>query len=172
MLLKEKILFSKKECEYIIELSKNLPNTKPYTSKSDQFKVSYDAWKLILDNNSQWIFDKITQYFTYATNLKIKKELSTLYIHKYNVGQQFEKHNDTQYKTQIHNVGVCLNDDYVGGDFILYNPKEILPKRQGEIYTFPSSRFHEVEQIVKGERWSIIGFIHIENIYLSNKTLI
>jgi hypothetical protein len=172
MELKEKISFTKEECEYIIRLSEKLPLIEPYVSKSDKFKVNYTAWKLILDNNSKWIFDKVTQFFTYETNLKIKKELSTLYIHKYNVGQQFEKHNDTHYKTQIHNVGVCLNDDYEGGEFILYNPEKILPKRQGELYTFPSARFHEVKQIVNGERWSIIGFLHMENIDLSNKTLI
>ena len=37
-----------------------------------------------------------------------------IYIHKYIEGQQFSKHADTYYKTQIHNVGVCLNNDYDG----------------------------------------------------------
>lgn len=172
MELKENISFTKEECEYIIELTEKLPMIEPYISKSDKFKVSYTTWKLILDDNSRWIFDKITQFFTSKTNLKIKKELSTIYIHKYNVGQQFEKHNDTHYKTQIHNVGVCLNDDYEGGEFILYDPEEPIPKKQGNIYTFTSFRFHEVKQIVKGERWSIIGFLHMENIDFTNKTLI
>ena len=68
-------------------------------------------------------------------------------------------------------MGVCLNNDYDGGELVLYNPEEQLPKEIGNIYTFPSQRLHEVKKIIKGERWSIIGFLHFENIEL-NKTLI
>ena len=64
-----------------------------------------------------------------------------------------------------------MNDNYNGGEFVLYNPELILPKKQGSIYTFLSARMHEVKEILNGERWSIIGFLHIENIEL-NKTLI
>jgi hypothetical protein len=172
MILKEKILFSKEECDYIINLSDKLPPIEPYSSKGNAFKVNYSAWKLLLNDDTTWIFDKISLFFMNKTNLKIKKDLDILYIHKYTEGQQFEKHNDTHYKTQIHNVGVCLNDNYDGGEFILYDPEELLPKKQGEIYTFPSSQYHEVKEILKGERWSIIGFLHLENIELTNRNLI
>ncbi len=64
-----------------------------------------------------------------------------------------------------------MNDNYNGGDFVLYNPELILPKKQGEIYTFPSVRFHEVKEILKGERWSIIGFLHIDNLDYPKKSL-
>jgi predicted 2-oxoglutarate/Fe(II)-dependent dioxygenase YbiX len=69
-------------------------------------------------------------------------------------------------------VGVCLNNDYDGGEFVLYNPEEPLPKETGIIYTFPSQRIHEVKKIIKGERWSIIGFLHIDNLDLQKKSLI
>lgn len=166
------MIFTESECEYIINLSNKLPPIDPYSSKANTFKVNYSAWKLLLNDDTKWIFDKISLFFMNKTNLKIKKELDILYIHKYIEGQQFGKHNDTYYKTQIHNVGVCLNDDYVGGEFILYEPDEVLPKRQGEIYTFPSVRFHEVKEILKGERWSIIGFLHIHHIESTIKNLI
>lgn len=166
------MIFTKNECENIIDLSNRISPIEPYNSKDSKFKVNYFAWKLILNDDTKWIFDKISIFFTNTTNLKIKKKLDTLYIHKYTEGQQFEKHNDTYYKTQIHNVGVCLNDDYVGGEFILYEPYEVLPKKQGELYTFPSVRFHEVKEILKGERWSIIGFLHMYNIESHTKNLI
>ena len=164
--------FSGEECESIINLTNELPRIQPYYSKNNNFKVEYSAWKLNLNDDTRWIFEKISLFFMSKTNLKIKKELDKLYIHRYNVGQQFEKHNDTHYVTQIHNVGVCLNDNYDGGDFILYEPDEIIPKVQGKIYTFPSSQYHEVKEILKGERWSIIGFLHFENIELTNRSLI
>ena len=165
-------LFSNEECESIINLTNELSHIQPYYSKNNNFKVEYSAWKLNLNDDTKWIFEKISLFFMSKTNLKIKKELDKLYIHRYNVGQQFEKHNDTHYVTQIHNVGVCLNDNYDGGDFILYEPDEIIPKVQGKIYTFPSSQYHEVKEILKGERWSIIGFLHFENIELTNRSLI
>jgi predicted 2-oxoglutarate/Fe(II)-dependent dioxygenase YbiX len=166
------ISFSTKECEDIINLTEELPSIQPYYSKNDNFKVGYSAWKISLNDDTRWIFEKISKFFMSKTNLKIRKELDVLYVHKYNVGQQFEKHNDTNYKTQIHNVGVCLNDNYDGGEFILYDPDEVIPKKQGEIYTFPSLQYHEVKEIKKGQRWSIIGFLHMENIESTNRSLL
>ena len=175
MTLKEKILFSKEECDYIINLSKELDELKPYGYKdsvdNEKITIRYCVWVINRNDKTQWIFNKIHTYFENETNLKIKKELDKIYIHKYIEGQKFEKHADTYYKTQIHNVGVCLNNNYDGGEFVLYNPELILPKKQGSIYTFLSARMHEVKEILNGERWSIIGFLHIENIEI-NKTLI
>ena len=176
MILQQKILFSKEECDYIINLSKELDEDKPYGYKdvvnNENLKISYSVWVINRNNKTQWIFDKIHTYFENKTNLKIKKELEKIYIHKYIEGQQFEKHADTLYKTQIHNVGVCLNNDYDGGELVLYNPEEQLPKELGNIYTFSSQRIHEVKKIIKGERWSIIGFLHIDNINFSKKSII
>jgi hypothetical protein len=172
MSIEQNIMFTKDECDSIIKLTNELSLINPYSSKFNTFKVDYTSWKLNLNENTQWVFDRIYLFFMSKTNLKIKKELDILYIHKYIKGQQFSKHNDTYYKTQIHNVGVCLNDNYDGGEFILYEPDEVLPKTQGIIYTFPSSQYHEVKQITNGERWSIIGFLHMENIEFPNKTLI
>ena len=176
MILQQKILFSKEECDYIINLSKELDEDKPYGYKdvvnNENLKISYSVWVINRNNKTQWIFDKIHTYFENKTNLKIKKELEKIYIHKYIEGQQFEKHTDTLYKTQIHNVGVCLNNDYDGGELVLYNPEEQLPKELGNIYTFPSQRIHAVKKIIKGERWSIIGFLHIDNINFSKKSII
>ena len=176
MILKEKILFSKEECDYIINLSKKLDKVNPYGYKdnlnNEKITIKYCVWPLDRNDKTQWIFDKIHIYFTNKTNIKIKKELDKIYIHKYIEGQKFEKHTDTFYKTQIHNVGVCLNDDYDGGEFVLYNPELILPKKQGSIYTFPNTQYHEVKEILNGERWSIIGFLHIDNLDFPKKYLI
>jgi hypothetical protein len=174
MILKEKISFSKEECESIINLSKDLSQINPYGYNIDNKKsnISYSVWVIERNNQTQWIFNKIHAYFEKETSLKIKKELDKIFIHKYTKGQRFTKHADTGYKTQIHNVGVCLNDNYEGGEFVLYEPEEPLPKEAGTIYTFPSVRFHEVKEILKGERWSIIGFLHIYNLDLPKKSLI
>ncbi len=114
---------------------------------------------------------KLPNGIYYNILIKDLKPLDILHIHKYKEGDYFKKHKDNLYPTQIHNIGVCLNDDYVGGEFVLYEPDEVLPKKQGELYTFRSLRYHEVKEITNGERWSIICFLHIENIEI-NKNLI
>ena len=117
------------------------------------------------------IFDRLFNYFTNTTGIKIKKELDIIHLHNYKQGNKFIKHKDNLYPTQIHNIGVCLNDDYVGGEFVLYEPDELLPKKQGELYTFESLRLHEVKKIESGERWSIIAFLHNENLELKKRLL-
>jgi hypothetical protein len=57
-----------------------------------------------------------------------------------------------------------LNDDYVGGDFILYGPKEILPKKAGVIYSFKNTREHEITKIESGNRYSLIIFLNKDNV--------
>ena len=145
MILKEKILFSKEECVYIINLSKELEKINPF-GKNKNFNVNYDVWPVSRNEKTQWIFDKIQMYFTNETNIKIKKELDKIYIHKYIEGQMFEKHADTYYKTQIHNVGVCLNNDYDGGEFVLYNTEEHLKYFQEKLIYYVSNGGNIVTQ--------------------------
>lgn len=172
----QKVLFSKEECNCIINLSKELDQVSPYGHNDNinkgKITISYSVWAIDRNDKTQWIFDKIHTYFEDEVSLKIKKQLDKIYLHKYVKGQKFQKHTDTFYKTQIHNIGVCLNDDYEGGEFVLYDPEITLQKRQGSIYTFLSGRMHEVKEILNGERWSIIGFLHIDNLDFPKKSLI
>ena len=62
---------------------------------------------------------------------------------------------------------IFLNDDYEGGDFVLYEPTDtVLPKNIGDIYTFNHSLEHEVLEVTKGHRWSLIGFYFYEHLDL------
>lgn len=163
-------MFTKEECEKIIYLAKSsLVDSKLYFKYDDNIK--YKVSNIKKDKTTDWIFDKMFVFFTNKTGIKIKKSLNILHVHNYKTGDYFKKHKDNLHPTQIHNIGVCLNDDYVGGEFILYEPYEILPKKQGEMYTFESLRLHEVKKIESGERWSIIAFLHNENLELK-KTLL
>ena len=160
----KKIMFSKKECNDIINLSKlfEIKNSNVYFKNENEIK--YNVWNISKNKNTQWIFDRMFDYFTNTTGIEITKQINILHLHNYKIGNKFIKHRDNQYPGQLHNIGVCLNDDYEGGEFVLYEPEEVLPKKQGEIYTFPSLRMHEVKEITSGERWSIISFLYVENL--------
>lgn len=166
-----KTCFTNDECNSIIEFTKQLNkiDSKQYFTTSDDIK--YNVWNVKRNDETKWIFDRLFEYFTKSTGIKIIQPIDTIHIHNYTIGDKFKKHTDTLYPTQIHNIGACLNDNYEGGDFILYEPNSILPKKTGEIYTFKSSQPHEVSEITNGERWSIIAFLHLKNIEVIKRLL-
>ena len=170
MIIKEKILFNTEECETIISIAKSIDVTSSKIYFEDN-NIKYNTYNINRNDNTNWIFERMFEYFTKTTGIEIIKPIDILHVHNYKTGDVFKKHKDNLYPTQIHNIGVCLNDDYVGGEFVLYEPYEILPKKKGEIYTFPSLRMHEVKEILEGERWSIIAFLHIDNLDLKKRLL-
>lgn len=167
-----KPFFNKGECETIIGLTKKLKSNHSAKYFINNDGIEYLVWSVKRNIDTQWIFDRMFQYFEMETDMKIKKPIDTLFIHKYSKGNRFKKHVDKTDDNQLHDIGVCLTDDYDGGWFKLYEPDFVLPKKQGEIYTFESARPHEVMEILNGERWSIISFLHLDNIEFKNHSLI
>jgi predicted 2-oxoglutarate/Fe(II)-dependent dioxygenase YbiX len=164
-------MFTKEECESIILITKSIEMKSSKSYFEDNNTIKYNTYNIDRNDSTNWIFERMFEYFTKTTGIRVIKPLDILHIHNYKKGDVFKKHKDNLYSTQIHNIGVCLNDDYDGGEFVLYEPYEILPKKQGEIYTFPSLRSHEVKEILEGERWSIISFLHIDNLDLKKRLL-
>jgi hypothetical protein len=165
------ISFTSEECKNIINLTKDYERISSDVYFPNSKNIEYDVWNIDNNQNTHWIFKRLFDFFEKETSIKIVEEIKTLHIHHYNKGQQFGKHTDEYYPTQLHNIGVCLNDDYVGGEFVLFNPDLILPKKTGAIYTFKSNRPHQVNEILEGERWSIISFLHLHNIGISKNIL-
>jgi predicted 2-oxoglutarate/Fe(II)-dependent dioxygenase YbiX len=165
------INFTEQECKNIINLRYELEEMKSNKFFPNNKNLSYSVWNVYRNDNTQWIFDKLFLFFEKKIGIKIIKQIDILHIHRYLKGEKFHKHTDEYFPTQIYNIGVCLNDEYGGGEFILYNPTIELPKKTGSIYTFKSSRQHEVKEITDGERWSMICFLHIENLDLKKQLL-
>lgn len=157
------ISFTKDECEQIINLSKTLKKVERDESPRP---ISYDFYSIGWNENTRWIFDRMDSYFTETTGIKVVKSLDAIHLFDYSVGDRFGKHRDIYYPGQVWNIGVCLNEDYEGGDFALYNPNKILPKITGSIYTFECKQEHEVLEVTKGNRWSLIGFYFYEHLDL------
>jgi predicted 2-oxoglutarate/Fe(II)-dependent dioxygenase YbiX len=62
-----------------------------------------------------------------------------------------------------------LNDDYEGGDYIVYNPYYLIEKEIGVPYVFESKTEHEVKKVTKGTRRSVIMFINHEDVIVKEK---
>ena len=163
------ISFSELECNNIINLSNELTLTRRDESPRD---IKYTFYSIGRNDNTNWIFDRLDSYLTETLEIKVVKQLDAIHLFDYQEGDYFVRHRDIYYENQIYNIGVCLNEDYEGGEFVLHEPiYSVLPKKTGEIYTFKHSLEHEVLSVTKGHRWSLIGFYFYEHLDLKKPAL-
>ena len=126
-------------------------------------------------NNQQWVYDLIWPYMEEANkeaewNFEISSA-EDYQVAKYEVGDHYKTHMDsigthsTRYlakdnpnlhnKTRKMSMSLILNDDYEGGDLILFNTR--IPKQEtGSMIFFPSFLSHEVTPVTKGTRYSLV----------------
>ena len=166
MILKEKILFSKEECESIISYNDtHITNWLMGDRKYNSQPINYSL-------ETKWLFDKLKEFVEENTDIKIKKIKETIHFHKFTKGDWFGKHNDIR-DNRLYAVGVLLNDEFEGGYFKLYNPNEIiLDKVIGNTYLFDVRIDHEITPILKGERYSLLWFLENEHIKIEINKLI
>ena len=143
-------MFTKEECEKILEFTKIEEGilSNPYYSKSE-----YYVWYIHRNSDTEWIFEKIFKYVKGI--VKINKELNMLFLQSVKEGSEFETHIDV---SEYFNVGVCLNDDYVGGELYVLNSNYNLPKKQGTIYLFEGYKPHGINKVISGQRYALVGF--------------
>jgi hypothetical protein len=166
MILKQKMLFSKEECESIISYN----NTQITNWIMDDRKYNSQPINYSLD--TKWLFDKLNDFVETETNIGIRTIKKTIHFHKFTKGDWFDKHNDVRDR-RLYAVGVLLNDDFEGGDFKLYNPNQIiLDKVIGNTYLFDVKIEHEITPILEGERYSLLWFLQNEHIKIETNKLI
>ena len=63
---------------------------------------------------------------------------------------------------RVLSCSLILNDNYEGGDFSFFGGEYIVPKKAGSVVVFPSNFCfpHAVKPVTKGNRHSIITWIH------------
>ena len=96
------------------------------------------------------------------------KGFSQIRFNRYSEGQSMAKHNDhihSIFDGQIKGIPVLsivgvLNDDYQGGEFILFDDHEIKFKA-GDVLLFPSIFLypHLVKPVTKGTRYSLVSWV-------------
>jgi hypothetical protein len=162
MLIKEKLLFNKEECDKIISLSKT--NLQKWSSNDRNF-IS-NAIDYTFETN--WLFDRLKTFFELETEIKILNLNSQIHFHKFIKGDWFEKHNDIR-DARVYGIGVLLNDKFEGGDFKLYDSSErVLNKIIGNTYIFDVRIEHEITPILNGERYSLLWFLKKNHIKFKN----
>lgn len=161
MLIFEKKLFTKSECKKIIKSEKTNRrlwelNDRNYVSESIYF-----------DENNDWIFNRLNEFISENIKFDLIEMKKEIHFHEYGKDSYFDAHHDG-INFRIFSVGVILNDDYEGGDLILYDKDNeyIVNKKTGNVFIFDSKIKHGVTKIKEGTRYTLIYFIESHNIKL------
>jgi len=171
--MNKSILFTKEECDRIINISNVISYNRTDGWYPNNSSVNYTDWSIISNEENKWIFDKLIQFYNQFNLEELKTPPPIIHLHKYLVNDKFERHQDIA-KNRKYAVGIILNDNYLGGDYILeMNNKEIeIEKKVGNTYMFSSEIWHRITPIISGIRWSCVMFIEEKHLKYKQKSII
>ncbi len=159
------MLYDKKEIEFLNSYWENVSN-RNISDRKYEFAL--------LTNNELQITTKLLNWFEQQSGETLNHKNFHLTIHKYKVGDFFKKHIDAVErgsKNRKYVVGFHINDNYKGGDYILYNPYFVIDKTPGVPYMFTSDREHEITKVTEGIRKSALIFINHEDLIIKKNLL-
>jgi len=159
--LKQSILFTKEECDYIIDLKDKYPllGSNGRWNEFDNFRYKFYTLDFA---DIDWVIKRMCDYFEKEMNLPIFHKTTKLNLHHYTIGDEFGKHIDTGTPIKEWNIGLILNEDFEGGDYIIFDKNDnpiIIDKKIGNVCIYQSQTPHQVTPITKGERWAIALFL-------------
>lgn len=174
MIYQERI-FTKNECEKIIGYSQTYKDhpiqlkglaeisQKNRLTSTNDFFMKYDIFIVPMNQDTTWMFKKLFDWFYSVSNVKLIDNLPYFRcaLHRYSLNDGFGRHIDLVkgYENRRYNIGVQLNENYSGGDYVCWdnNGNEILiSKEVGTALAYSSKIPHEIKKITEGERWSIV----------------
>jgi predicted 2-oxoglutarate/Fe(II)-dependent dioxygenase YbiX len=164
------------DCKNIIRLiesggwqkhSYNNPVTNENTTYEDDLDVSYQdkaTTDLIKNVVTKFVKDYIT---TVASSTFSLQDLSEPRFNRYEVGANMKPHVDhihTMFDGERKGVPILtvlglLNDDFEGGDFLMFDNKKV-NLEAGDVIIFPSNFLypHSVTTVTKGTRYSFVSW--------------
>jgi hypothetical protein len=171
MILKEKILFSKEECESILKNIEKWNDTIIRVQFDGQLNNQggvMKSFKINWDDNNSWIKNKVINWVNSLDDVLYKinynKNLNAGY-RKYLKGDYFIKHDDHIYNgdRRLYTIGVMIHksEDLIGGDLKMYINDDVvnIDFNLGNVYIFDSNIPHSVDLIELGERITLMFFI-------------
>lgn len=141
-------------------LSGDLENDYSFDEKITTNKIIMDKlWGVIDDYIKKLEFDWFVGWQGYTT----------LRYNKYSENKKMAEHCDhinsifdgERKGVPILSIVGILNDDYEGGDFVMFKNKKI-DLKQGDLLLFPSSFLypHRVDPVTKGHRYSYVSWVY------------
>lgn len=165
-------------CHHIINELKELNWQKHqfYDPLSDQYLSRSGEKELSICYNSSDLNSYIMQKIWYAYSQYIKdinvpwfqgwSGFTQVRYNKYEPGQLMAIHCDhitSIFDGERKGVPIltalgCLNDDYKGGDFVMWD--KVIKLKQGSVIVFPSNFLfpHKVDEVIEGNRYTFVSW--------------
>lgn len=157
-------ILSKDECRVLIEYHNNYGKMNitdyPHNQGIYKSKLNYNVSLVQRDNQTQWVYDKLSNFLDdkYPNNNVDKLEF--LYLHEFTEGMKFTRHVDRDRDCSWYMIiGATLNEGFTGGKLELYEPDETIAETLGEVYIMDATRPHEVTEVKSGIRYSFVIFL-------------
>jgi hypothetical protein len=169
----QSVLFTKEECDNIISISDKISHNRTDGWYLNDNTVNYTDWSILPTDENQWIFNRLIEFYNKTGFQKIKENPPIIHLHKYSVGDGFKRHQDIISNRKFA-VGIILNDEFEGGEYILeLGGKEIeIEKKIGNTYIFSGDVWHQINPIKNGIRWACVMFIQFNHLKFEQKTII
>jgi len=169
-------VFTSEEIERIRVLGRRLGMNRAETGGAGQdcleHRRSFNSW-IYPNEHTSWIYQRLTdliqennqQFFNFDLSM-IENLQFTYYSSKEN--GCYKSHVDQLTWKLSHNrklsIVVQLSDpnEYEGGDLRLHTSHDpiLINKESGLVVMFPSYTLHEVSPVTKGERYSLVAWVH------------
>jgi len=162
-------VFTKEECEKIIDLGTSIPLECGETVGNNDFRKSSVSW-IFPDPEINWIFEKLSHHINVINDQFFKFDIfglaEGLQFTKYEApDNKYQKHTDRLFNTLTRKISVTVQlsepETYTGGDLCLYQEESptTLLKSQGTLIAFPSFMLHEVTPVETGTRYSLVAWV-------------
>jgi len=168
-------IFTCEEIERIIVIGKRLMINRSTTGAGENcldHRRSFNSWILQNDYTS-WIYRRLTDVILsnnekfFKFDLTMIENLQFTYYSSEENGC-YKGHTDPINWKMPHNrklsmvIQLSSPDEYEGGELNLHTSHEptTIKKEKGLAVTFPSYTLHEVTPVTKGERYSLVAWVH------------
>ena len=169
-------VFTIKEMERIKIIGRRIGMNRAQTSGAGEncleYRRSFTSW-IQPNDHTAWIYQKLTNLVLQNNENFFNFDLTmfeNLQFTYYNSAEEgcYKAHVDPNVWGLPHNRKLSLvmqlsdPSEYEGGNLLLYNSAEptIIQKEKGMIVCFPSYTLHEVTPVTKGERYSLVAWVH------------
>lgn len=174
-------LFTTDECKKILDNVSNLRKTNFTIKLSRKFIRKGSSMKsqhLSLEDDTKWIFDRLTKKLSDIFNIEWISTPTCVFRY-YTKGDYFLEHKDGvdsgngHHTPRYFTVSTQLSDtsEYDGGDVIV-DRKYVNNKAVGTASLWGSNLIHEVKEVNKGIRYSLVFFVSANHISFKNKSII
>ncbi len=177
MFLGQSVIISSEESQNLISYAQPLLEESKLGSAANysqaksknQKRRSYHIMRKVSPHHITF-FDKLSESVSKYSNFILKDNIPIkTNIIKYPTGGFLYKHDDT-YHEGLRLVGVGnLNEGYEGG--IFKTDEKNLNLGTGNVAWFLPNLQHEVTEVLKGERWSIVFWLFNENLVINKAAI-